>query len=152
MVSFSSIVALGLGLFEFFLVFKTEFMHDFSHINQLKLFPAIFQSDRSVLLLLMAFTTFLGLVRVSYAVSGKTVLSWLTVVAAHVAETLFLWNLALQPHFNSRRLPLIDLVKDVVAMKHDIPSSVLLFLVPGFALFFLLCGPGSSKGKKEKSN
>lgn len=151
MVSFSSVVALGLGLFEFFLVFKTEVMHDFSHINQLKLFPAIFQSDRSVLLLLLAFTTFLGLVRVSYAVSGKTVLSWFTIVGAHVAESVFLWNLALQPHFNTHRLPLIDLAKEVASMKHDVPSSALLFLVPGFALFFLLSGPGSN-GKKEKTN
>lgn len=152
MVSFSSVVALALGLFEFFLVVKTEFLNDHSTLNQLKLFPAIFQSDRSVFLLLMAFTTFLGLVRVSYAVSGKTVMSWITVVLAHVAEGMFLWNLALQPHFNTRRLPLIDLAKDLVSMKHDVPSTALLFLVPVFALFFLLSGPGATNGKKEKSN
>lgn len=153
MVSFSSVVALLLGLFELWLVFKMEVLHDFSTLNQLKLFPHIFQSDRSVYLLLCAFTTFLGLVRISYAVSGKTVLSWITVIFAHVAESAFLWNLALLPHFNTNRLSLVDLAQEVIARKHDIPSSVLLFLVPGFVLFFLLCGPGSKgKGKKEKTN
>jgi len=151
MVSFASAVAFALGVFELWLVFKMEVLHDFSSLNQLKLFPHIWQTDRSVYLLLCAFTTFLGLVRISYAVSGKTVGSWLTVVFAHVAESAFLWNVALLPHFNTNKLPLVDFAQEVIARKHDIPSSVLLFLVPGFALFFLVAGRGS-KGKKEKSN
>ncbi len=153
MVSLSSVVALVLGFFELWLVFKMEILNDFSTLHQLKLFPGIFQSDRSVYLLLCAFTVFLGLVRISWAVSGKTIASWLTVVFAHVAETLFLWNLALLPHFNKNKAHLVDLVQELVAQRHDIPSTVLLFLVPGFVVFFLLCGPNLKKDKdKSKKN
>mmetsp|Transcript_43330 Transcript_43330/g.86095 ORF Transcript_43330/g.86095 Transcript_43330/m.86095 type:complete len:154 (+) Transcript_43330:49-510(+) len=153
MVSMSSIVALILGLFEFWLVIKMEVLKDFSTVNDLKLFPPTFVHDRSVYLLVCTFTLFLGLLRISWAVSGRTVLSWICLILTHVIETTFLWNLALLPHWNTNRLALPDLIQEVLAKKHDIPSSVLLFLVPGIALFFLLCGPNlKGRGKKDKSD
>ena len=151
MVSFSTIVALFLGFFEFFLVFKSEVLGDFSSLEQLKLFPASFSNDPASHFLLCAFTMFLGLLRVSWAVSGHTVLSWLCVVFTHVIETVFLWNLALLPHWNTKGLTLIDLIPSIIRKEYDVPSSVLLFLVPGFALFFLLCGP-NTPSKKHKTS
>ena len=150
--SLASIVAILLGCFEFWLVIKSEVLGDFSTLNQLTLFPSAFVSNREVHLLLCAFTLFLGLLRISWAVSGKTVMSWLCVVLTHVIETYFLWNLALGRHFNTKGLALPELAKDLITGTYNIPSTALLFMVPGFVLFFLLSGPGTSNGKKEKSS
>lgn len=153
MVSISGGVAFLLGIFEFWLIFKSEVLGDFSSLNELKLFPPLFTHNKEAHLLLCAFTLFLGLLRITWAVSGKTHLSWLCVILTHVIEATFLWNLALLPHFNTKGLALVDFAKDLITGTYNIPSTVLLFLVPGFALFFLLCGPGLKKdSKKAKSN
>ena len=151
MVKLSTGVALFLGFFEFWLVFKSAVLGDYSSIRELKLFPASFINDRPAFLLLCTFTMFLGLLRISWAVSGKTIWSWLCVVFTHVIETTFLWNLALCPHWNTNRVELPELIREVLNKQHDVPSSVLLFLVPGFVVFFLLCGPNTGS-KKEKSS
>jgi ABC-type long-subunit fatty acid transport system fused permease/ATPase subunit len=150
MVALSTAVALFLGFFEFWLVIKSEILGDTSAFEDLKLFPSSFLHDRPVHLLVIAFTLFLGLLRISWAVSGRTVWSWLCVILTHVIEAAYLWNLALCPHWNTNNLSLPDLVQEILAKKHDIPSSVLLFLVPGFVLFFLLCGPNTSSKKTKK--
>jgi Na+/pantothenate symporter len=150
MVSLSTGVALFLGLFEFWMVIKSEVLHDYSSIQALKVYPASFVEDRSTHLIVMAFTVFLGLLRISWAVSGRTIGSWLCLIFTHVAESVFLWNLALGPHWNKNKVDIVGLFKEIIAKKHDIPSSVLLFLVPGIALFFLLCGHGISNTRKEK--
>lgn len=152
MVSLSGGVALFLGFFEFWLVFKSEVLGDFSSLNELQLFPPLFTHNREAHLLLCAFTMFLGLLRISWAVSGKNVFSWLCIMFTHVIEATFLWNLALCPHFNTKGLALPDLAKDLITGTYNIPSTALLFLVPGFVLFFLVCGPGTKSSRKEKSS
>lgn len=152
MVKLSTAVALFLGVFEFWMIFKMKVLHDYSSLNDLKVFPPSFANNREVHLLLCTFTLFLGLLRISWAVSGKTVWSWLCVILTHVIEGVFLWNLALLPHWNKNNVALPELVQEIFNKQHDLPSSVLLFLVPGFALFFLLCGPNTSSKRKEKSS
>ena len=152
MVSLSTGVALALGFFEFWLVFKSEVLGDFSTINELQLFPPVMIQNREAHLLFCAFTLFLGLLRITWAVSGKTFYSWLCILLTHIIEATYLWNLALGSHFNTKGLALPDLAKDLITGTYNIPSTVLLFLVPGFVLFFLLCGPGTKSAKKDKSH
>jgi hypothetical protein len=147
--SLATVVALVLGFVEFWLVFKTEVLKNPEDTIAFQVFPSSFVSDRPTQILFLAFTLFLGLLRVSWAVSGKTFFSWLCVVFTHVIETVALWSLALSPHFNKTRLELPQFIEAVVTMKFDPKPTALLLAVPAFVLIFLLSGPGIKKNKNK---
>mmetsp|Transcript_10199 Transcript_10199/g.16738 ORF Transcript_10199/g.16738 Transcript_10199/m.16738 type:complete len:152 (+) Transcript_10199:30-485(+) len=145
MVYFSSIVAAVLGLFEFFVASKLIMGED----SELKFFPEHFSSDPATKILLILFTIFLGMLRLSWAVSGRTYLSWLCVVVSHVVETVALWNMALLPHFNTENLLLVDFVQDLLAFsgKYDELTTKILLVIPVVLAFFILVGPGVTSTK-----
>lgn len=146
MLFISATVSLTIGLFELWQVFSMGVLGDFSLLNSMSIFPSSFQTNGLEYILLCTFLTTAGLFRVLYAVSGETYLAWMLNIVAQIVGSVFLWNLALLPHFNINNLSLADLALEVIRGQHDLPSSVYLFAFPGTTVFFLLCGPGV-KGK-----
>ncbi|KAJ1438185.1 hypothetical protein B484DRAFT_477229 [Ochromonadaceae sp. CCMP2298] len=137
----STLVAGFLGVFEFAVA---GYMLATGAPCDLKCFPASFSTDPAERIVLLTFTVFLGLLRLQWAVSGRTFLSWLCLIATHACEMTALWSLALMPHFNVDKLPLNELVTDMAQMtaKYDPLTTKVLFAVPSILLFFLMCGPG----------
>ena len=68
-------IAVILGVYEFWMVYKMVVTQSG---DKNKLFPSSFYDDRATNALLCVFTLFIGLLRLIWAFSGKTVGSWLS--------------------------------------------------------------------------
>lgn len=142
----SIILAIILGAFEILVVVEMK-LKDVA-ASRLKLFPSDFYDQEATNALLCSFLLFLGLLRIMWACSGKTYVSWISIVLTHIIEAALFWTLALQDHFNKKALALTDFIIDlcVKSQDYDTMSTALLLLVPGLALFFFLIGPQLNDG------
>jgi len=135
----STILAIVLGAFELLVVIEMKLKDT---PPRLQLFPTEFYDQSATNALLCSFLLFLGLLRIMWACSGRTYMSWLSIVATHIIETVLFWTLALQSHFNKKALVWTAFIFDLVKFQeYDTMSTALLLLVPGLALFFVLNGP-----------
>ena len=139
MVHISEVVALVLGLYEFISVAKILLVDAVP--SDVTLFPVMCYKIPALKALLVAFTTFLGLLRLQWVVSGRTVLSWVCIIATHIVEATMFWTMAIQPHFNTKGLSFVDLVVDVLKFNYGTMDSVILLLVPSLVMLFTLSGP-----------
>jgi hypothetical protein len=145
MVYLSSLVAGALGVFELVLA---GYMFHTGLPSDLKVFPPYFSTNPESFIMLLSFTIFLGLIRLQWAVSGRTFVGWLCLLAAHAVEMWALWSLALLPHFNPLKLSIHDLISQMAHdgvwtdtyayYKYDPLTCKVLFAVPVILLFFLV--------------
>lgn len=145
---------------EIFLVAQSEEAHTFQ-FRALRykhaLYPALYLEDREVRLLLCTCTCFLGLLRLSFAMSEGGWGPWLCIIATHAIETATIWSLALTgKHFNPLGYDLLTLMKKVLRVEvGTAESSLVLIVVPLLLLLCLLHGPsrfnaGRSAQRKHK--
>jgi len=141
MVKFTTILVSLLGLFEVFATISLLVESDQAILAKHKLFPPIFLSNPSVKSLLIVYTITLGFARLTWVTSTYSILSWIFLIGTHTAECLWLWNLALSPHFNKGRLNLPDFIKALVTGKapgNNFSKFVLIF-IPCVVVFFTFC-------------
>jgi hypothetical protein len=107
-------------------------------------------SKTPVLYLLFIFVFFLGLNRVTWAVTvhlypaQNNFLLWLNVVLLHSAELILFWSLALMPHFNTNNYGLVELYQNVLTLNvGNGHSRDVLVVVPLLLLIILAHGPKS---------
>lgn len=148
-----------LGVFEFVHLYEMVATDETKLIAKLQgtnIYPPAVVSDAGGRLLLSIFLFFLGLLRVTFAISPmKGMSAWLSIVFTHVGEGLFFWNLALLPHFNKAGLSLPELFQQVIQNKIecDHTSRVILLAVPIVAVICFLHGPEfPAVEKKSKKN
>lgn len=145
-------LTLILGLFEFFMLYRLIFDSPATMQAELSFYPTSFFEDDASKFAIRTFTAFLGLLRFIWATGNNSFLSWLGIVAAHVVEVIFLWNLARLPHFDPQGSEnFLELFKKVQAGTVGQPSiNFILLFVPFLLLLLVLHGPGSWKKKHEK--
>lgn len=155
MPSFKTVLVFVLGVFEFITVLDLFTSDNTALVEKYRLFPPQFITDHATKTLVAVFALFLAFLRLGWVFSGRTLGSWLCLVLSHLVEMAFIWNLALMPHFNTNGLDIFQLLTNVVHMKYDRFSTILLLAVQLMPLTFLVTGPEipvrkSSKTKKSK--
>jgi Na+/pantothenate symporter len=144
---------MGLGFFEFFVVYRL--LNDSPSVLQAELsyYPTHFFTDTATKYLSCTFTAFLGLIRIVWAAGNNSLLSWMGIVAAHTVELIFLWSLASMPHFDhSGSNSLVELIQKVQSGKiGHAKVNVILFVVPVLLLLLVFHGPGGVKSRANKS-
>lgn len=144
------ILFLALGFFEFIVVYRLLTTNALQ--AELTYYPAHFFTDNATKYLSCTFTAFLGLIRIVWAASNNSVLSWVGIVAAHTVELIFLWTMASLPHFDaSGSSSIFELIQKVQSGQIGNPKvNFILFFVPVLLLLLILHGPGGVKSKSEK--
>lgn len=145
-----------LGFFEFYIVAELLLASPEALQSTLlvkhSLLPSHFLLDELTRYLLCIFTVFLGLLRVSFSLSGGGWGPWLCLVATHASETVFMWTIALKgDHFNPQHYDLSTLIAKVVSGEVGTKESrPILLVVPVLLLISLLHGPSRFKKDKKK--
>ncbi|RYH17550.1 hypothetical protein EON65_28410 [archaeon] len=153
---FSIFVSVGvflLGVFELVVAIELLFFHHNKTLTyRHNLYPpGILKQDHGRYMMCVL-TAFLGFNRLSWALSYGELGTWLAVVLTHICELLFVWNLAFTaPHFNTLRLPVLDVVKRVLTVEiGTLESTVVLLVVPTTLILLLIHGPNSMDVKLKK--
>ena len=151
--NFPTILALLLGLLEFGVILNMEV---FGGMPVSAFYPGNFLDDTSTRALFSATILFLGLLRVSWAVGGRTVGSWACIVSTHACEAALFWSLAMCPHFISNGIhgPLeaAFVLKNALGGKFTAEPTIILLGVPLLTLFFLFNGPDLEPAPLVKVN
>jgi hypothetical protein len=135
------IIVAFLGLFEFYSSYRW-FIDDPQQLEDHSLiFPESFSTNYEQKALLIIFLLMLGLQRLSFATSGKTIGSYVCLITAHVAECGFFYYLALNNRvINPDGLSIVPFVQAMLGGKIQLDkcSKTVLFLLPTLILFFTM--------------